>query len=75
MRFLQPCPGAFDVGRRKVLDGRPRKGLTEPGHPGFPSLIADQGDALEVRVVFDAKLEIIPGGVQIPAVKVLELGE
>jgi hypothetical protein len=38
-------------------------------------LIAHQGNALEVGIMFQPKLEVIPGRMEIPTVKVLELGK
>src|SRR5262249_39628415 len=40
-----------------------------------PLLVADEGDAVDLRAVGGGELDVVPQGVQVPAVEVVELGQ
>ena len=73
--FSQPSPSLIDLGGVEVpyrcLGERP----AHLGHPFLPSPVAHHSDAVEVRIVLQGELGIVPDGVQIPSVKILELHE
>src|SRR5579871_656326 len=74
-RSAEPGPGLLHLGDIEVADLGPCERLAYLGHPLFPRLVADQGDALDVEAVLGGKRDVVPQGAQVPAVKVLELGQ
>lgn len=58
----EPSLGDFDLGGVEVSNLCPR-------------LLADQGDPLDLGAVRRRELDVVPKGVQVPPVEVVELGE
>jgi hypothetical protein len=72
---LEPRPGLVRLGGVEIADFRKGKRLAHLGHPLFPFPVADEGDALDVGAVLGGELDVVPEGVQVPAVEVLKLGQ
>src|SRR5271156_1593344 len=54
-RLCQPRFGCRDFGRVEVAKLGHREGFAHLGHPFFPGLFADQGDAVNLRAVSGGK--------------------
>ena len=57
----------------KVLNAARSEWLAKNGHSVFPSRVADQRDAFDIREVFEGQLRIFPASADRPAVEVRHL--
>ena len=74
-RLGEPGPGSIDLGSVEVLDLGHGEWLAHRGHPFLPCLLADQRDAFDVEAVLGGKLDVVPQGVHVPAVEIVELSQ
>ncbi|MGA7951007.1 MAG: hypothetical protein WCA45_12725, partial [Thiobacillaceae bacterium] len=69
LRFTQPFPRLSGIGVIKVTDYRSGERFAEHRHAVLPLLIPDHREAFDIGEVFDAELEVLPGGADIPAME------
>src|SRR5262249_36819701 len=74
-RFFEPLPGFFNFSSVEISDLGLRERLAHLSHPRLPFPVADQGDALDAVAVGGGELDVVPQGVQVPAVELMELSQ
>ena len=57
---MNPLPGRFNVRDIKILDFGRGERLTERGHALFPFRFTDDRKPLDVTVVFEIELNVLP---------------
>ncbi|MHB1215170.1 MAG: hypothetical protein ACYCY9_09305 [Thiobacillus sp.] len=67
--FVQPLARLSGVSVIEVSNHRACERLAERRHAVLPLFFPDHREALDVGVVFDAELEVLPGCTGVPAVK------
>ena len=75
VRFAQPLPGGLDVRYVEVPELGKGEWLADFRHPFLPFSLPDQRDALYVAAMLRGKFRIVPHGVQVPTMKIFELGQ
>src|SRR5215470_3547985 len=71
----QPFLCCVDFGNVEVVDLSHGEWLAHFGHPLLPGLVADQRDPFNLRAVSGRELNVVPQGMQVPTLKVVELGQ
>src|SRR5262249_54318902 len=49
--------------------------LAHLGHPLLPGLVADQGNPVDLGAMGSGELDVVPQGMQVPALEIVELGQ
>src|SRR5437867_12847398 len=70
-----PFPRRVQILHIEVLDFRQRERLAHRRHPLLPILVADQGYSLDILAMFCCEFCVVPDGLEIPAVEILEVGQ
>src|SRR6516164_11504432 len=71
--LLQPSPGISNLAGIEILNLGHREWFAHSRHPLFPRFFTDKRDALDLRAMRRGKLDVVPKGVQVPAMEIMEL--
>ena len=71
--FAEPRPSLADLRDVEVFQMCHGEGFADLGHPLLPFLFADQRNAVDLGAVGGGELGVVPHGVQIPAMEIVEL--